>query len=348
MHESLRRFVVDAWDRFEMAERGSAGAQRMEVRIADSGIRMRFANVALRHAIGRAFEHLRVRSSIDDPDLTIGVWDSVSTGVQMPPPPWSLDCLTARGDITGWGSGGRQVSFHVPSGILSVMDSGAGRGMLWIRDASAIPRYVRSMPMLPLLNWWTNRRGMQLVHAGAVGDASGAALLAGAGGAGKSCTAIGCALAGMSYVSDDYCAIEGGSSPRAHSVFSTGRLHAWDAARLALPDAWIRAGDSRPGDKTILFLNDCAPARLATELPISVVLLPRSGRWHETCCEPAASSAAMRGLMDVTMSQLPHAGQHAVERIASLVRSVPCRFLNLGTDGRPVADVVREQIRDCR
>lgn len=349
MDDSLHRFLEDAWGQFELAERGSAEAQAMEIRIAGRPVRMRFASAALRRAIGRAFEHLRVRSSIDDPDLTIGVWGgSVSTGVQMPPPPWSLDCLTARGDITGWGSGGCQVSFHVPSGILSVMDSGAGRGMLWIRDASAIPRYVRSMPMLPLLNWWTNRRGMQLVHAGAVGDASGAALLAGAGGAGKSCTAIACALAGMSYVSDDYCAIEGGSSPRAHSVFSTGRLHAWDAARLALPDAWIRAGDSRPGDKTILFLNDCAPARLATELPISVVLLPRSGRWHETCCEPAASSAAMRGLMDVTMSQLPHAGQHAVERIASLVRSVPCRFLNLGTDGRPVADVVREQIRDCR
>lgn len=348
MHESLRRFVGDAWDRFESAERRSADAQQIEVRIAGNGVRMRFSNAVLRRAIGRAFEHLRVHLPLDRPDVVIGVWDSVATGVPMLAPPWSIDCLTGRGDISGWGSAERRVSFHVPSGMLSVLDAVTGRGMLWIRDAAAIPRYVRSMPMLPILHWLASRHGMQLVHAGAVGDASGAALLAGAGGAGKSCTAIACALAGMSYVSDDYCAIEGGPSPRARSVFSTGRLHASDVARLALPDAWIRCSDSRPGDKTILFLNDSASARVVSELPITVVLLPRSGAWRETCCEPATASAAMRSLMDVTLSQLPHAGQRAVEVIASIVRSVPCRYLNLGTDGRPVADVVRQQIRDCR
>ena len=284
--------------------------------------------------------------SADIPELTVGVWDSVSSEVQMPPPPWSLDCLTARGDISGFGGAQRRVSFHVPSGILSMLDASTGRGIVWIRDAAAVPRYVRSMPMLPIHNWWTGRRAMQLVHAGAVGDASGGALLAGAGGAGKSCTAIACALAGMSYVSDDYCVVEGGASPRAHSVFSTGRLHASDVTRLGLPQAWIRCSDSHAGDKTILFLNDCVPGRVTSELPISVILLPRSGRGRKTCCEPASASVAMRSLIDVTLSQLPHAGQHAIGLIASLVRSVPCRYLNLGTDGRPVADVVREQIRD--
>jgi hypothetical protein len=348
MHDALPRFLDDAWDRFELAERGSPDAPVMEVGIAGTRVRIRFANPALRLAIGRAFEHLRVPFASTRPDLTIGVWDSVSAGIPMLPPPWSLDCLTARGDIRGFDSAECRVSFHVPSGILSTLDARTGRGMLWTSDAAAVPRYVRSMPMLPILNWWTSRHGMQLVHAGAVGDASGGALLAGAGGAGKSCTAIACAAAGMRYVSDDYCVIEGGASPRAHSVFSTGRLHASDVTRLEIPDAWIRCSDSRPGDKTILFLNDGAPGRAIPELPIRVILLPRSGGWRETCCEPASPSAAMRSLMDVTMSQLPHAGQHAVGLIASLVRSVPCRYLNLGTHGRPVAEVVQEQIRDHR
>ncbi|MBU3728297.1 MAG: hypothetical protein FGM37_03485 [Phycisphaerales bacterium] len=348
MRDSLRGLWSEAWDRFELAERGSPDAQVMDTRIAGTRVRIRFANTALRHAIGRALEHLRMPLAMDPPDLTIGVWDSVSAGVPMPRPPWPLDCLTARGDIAGFGSPQCRVSFHVPSGMLSMLEPDTGRGMLWIRDAAAIPRYVRSMPMLPILHWWTGGHGMQLVHAGAVGDASGGALLAGAGGSGKSCTALACALAGMSYVSDDYCVIGSGPSPRAHSVFSTGRLHASDVARLQPPDAWMRCSDSRPDDKTILFLGDCASGLVTPELPITVILLPRSGRWRETCCEPASPSAAMRSLMDVTMSQLPHAGQHAVGLIASLVRSVPCRYLNLGADGRPVADVVREQIRDCR
>lgn len=346
MDDSLCRFLEDAWDRFELAERGSADAKVMDTRIAGSDLRMRFASAALQHAIGRAFEHLRVPLPLDRPDPTIGVWDSVSSGVPMPPPPWRLTSLTGRGDITGWGTAERAVAFHVPSGMLSALDWGAKRGMLWIRDAADIPRYARSMPMRPILNWWTGRDGMQLVHAGAVGDASGAALLAGAGGAGKSCTAIACALAGLSYVSDDYCVIESGTGARARSVFSTGRLHESDATRLALPDAWIRCSDSRPGDKTILFLGECAPERTAPALPIRVILLPRSGIWHQARCEPATASAAMRSLLDVTLSHLPHAGQDAVRVISSVVRSVPCRFLNLGRDGRSVPDAVREQMRD--
>lgn len=346
--ESLCRFLAEAWDRFERAERARADAQVMDVRIAGTRVRMRFAGAALRDAIGRAFEHLRLPAQPDRPDLTIGVWDSTSSGVPMPPPPWPLSSLTGRGDISGWGTSDRSVSFHVPSGMLSALDWSARRGMLWIRDAAEVPRYVRSMPMLPILNWWTSRHGMQLVHAGAVGDASGGALLAGAGGAGKSCTAIACALAGMSYASDDYCAIGGWPAPRACSVFSTGRLHASDVARLGLPDAWIRCSDSSSGDKTILFLSGCSEARVVPELPIRVILLPRSGSWRETRCEHAPSSAALRELLGVTLAQLPHAGQHAVNVISALVRSVPCRFLNLGTDGRPVAEVVREQLQDRR
>ena len=100
MHESLLGFLDDAWGQFELAERVSAGAQVMDTRIAGEGLRMRFASAALRRAIGRAFEHLRVTVPSDCPDLTVGVWDSMSSGVPMPPPPWMNTSSNPR--RSGW------------------------------------------------------------------------------------------------------------------------------------------------------------------------------------------------------------------------------------------------------
>lgn len=348
MRESLQGFWSEAWDVFELADRGSADAQVMEIRIAGSRVSIRFASAALRQAIGRAFEHLQIPLSVDRPDLTIGVWDSMSSRLPVPTPPWPLSCLTGRGDIVGWHSASIRACFQPSCRMLSMMHVSDGRAMIWINDAEAIPRQVRCVPLLATVHWISGHLGMHVVHVGAVGHETGAALLAGDGGAGKSCTAIACACDGMSYVGDDYCILDPGPMPRAHSAFSTGKLYAQDVERLAIPAEWGGALDIETGEKTILFLNDCIPQRMAADLPLKLILLPRVGNWRSTSCEPAPKTEAMRALLGATLANLPEAGRPAVERVASIVRRLPCRYLNLGAGGRPVADVVREQIQDCQ
>ena len=87
------------------------------------------------------------------------------------------------------------------------------RGAFWARDAEALPRWETAAPLRTLLRW-ALRSGLHLVHAAAVVGARGAALLAGASGAGKSTTALAAAQAGLGYVGDDYCAVELGDPPR--------------------------------------------------------------------------------------------------------------------------------------
>lgn len=343
---SLHRLMEEVWNRFGSAERSGPGAQAMDVRIAGSGVRMRFATATLRGALGRAFEHLRLNRALDRPELTIGVWDSVSSGVEMPPPPWGRECLSGRGDIIGWQSTSTIVAYQVNSGILSIFQPESGRAAFWIRDASAISRHVRCTPLLPIINWWTQRLGMQLVHAGAVGGRSGAALLAGAGGAGKSCTAIACARAGMSYASDDYCVIAGGAFPTVHSAYSTGKLHMRDVERMGISPEWIHRDDSTGGEKSMMFLNECLPQSTLPDMPLRVILLPRLSRTGTSYCEAAPSAAAMVALFRVTI-QLPSTGQHAVDVISGLSRSLPCYFLNLGAGDPAIPHVIQAKIREC-
>ncbi len=323
--------------------RASAGAPSdvLDVRLAGSAVRLRFLCRPLRQALGSAFEHLAAASPHPQPAMDVSLGDSAIGGMSMPAPPWSLDDYTARGDIRGISSQRFRVSFHTHSGIFIMMDLATGRAICWIRDARTVPPYATSMPLLPLLHWWTQELGLQLVHAGAVGVGGAGALLAGSGGAGKSNTALTCLCAGMDYASDDYCAVDPGPTPVAHSVFSTGRLHAADVARIPGAGALARGAVEHPRDKTIFFLNRCVPQRIVTHMPLRVVLLPRIGRGALTTWEPATGAEACRALAAVTLQQLPGAGAHAIDAISRLVRALPCRHLNLGSDRTSVTAAIR-------
>lgn len=338
---ALEAFFERASSSFVQAATARCGVDTLDIRLAGSALRLTFLCSPMRRSVGRAFEHLAVATPHLKPALEVLIGDTNVGGMSMPAPPWSLADYTARGDIRGTRSGRFRVSFHTHSGILSMMDLVAGRAICWIRDARTVPPYATSMPMLPLLHWWTQRLGLQLVHAGAVASAGRGALLAGSGGAGKSNTALTCLCAGMEYASDDYCAIDPGPVPAAHSIFCTGRLHAGDAARIPGGSALAPGAVEHPGDKTIFFLNDCMRQRLVAHMPLRVILVPRVGGIAQTTWEPAHGADVCRALAAVTLQQLPGADATALAAISRIVRALPCRFLNLGSDRTTVPAAIR-------
>src|SRR5262249_58368179 len=88
--------------------------------------------------------------------------------------------------------------------ILSALDVGTGLAVCWLDDARRVPYYQTGAPLKTILGWWFDRPDRQLLHAGAVGAGEAGVLLAGAGGAGKSTTALLCVDAGLRYAGDDY------------------------------------------------------------------------------------------------------------------------------------------------
>lgn len=337
---SVRRRFDDAIER--------VGAIDVDVRIARRVVRLSFAGDALVADLTRAFRHVTlpaVDTGVVEPDLVLRVWDSRSTGTPLPAPPWSWDRYCTRGDIDGYNTDTVSVAY---AGSLNVFDRATGDACWWVPDADAVGAHEPGSPLRILLHWWLAARGLQLVHGAAVGPPTGGGiLLAGAGGAGKSTTALTCLQRGWSYVADDYAVVEIGDPPTAHTLYATGKAD--DAARarmggLAVTDEIPLA----PRGKSILFLCPDHDDRLVDSLPIDAILLPRIGARDTTLVRPAGPLETTRALADSTLRQLPGAGGDAWRTLAALARAVPGFRLELGRDATAIPDAIEATIAGVR
>jgi hypothetical protein len=165
-------------------------------------------------------------------------------------------------------------------------------------------------------------------------------LLCGAGGSGKSTTAVACLLAGLDYAGDDYVLLSlDGERPRAHSLYATAKvpgeslrlldeLQVSDEQRLNLDDG-----------KVVLDARDLGPDRLVDRLQIDALVLPRVGS-EETRLRPARGAEALRALAPSTIYQAPYDGGAAMEPLTALARSVPSYVLELGGHAVKVPELV--------
>ena len=64
--------------------------------VAGRVVRLRFAGDGLVPLITPALEHLRIEQISDDPDFTVSLFDTESTGVRMVPAPWDAYSLRAE------------------------------------------------------------------------------------------------------------------------------------------------------------------------------------------------------------------------------------------------------------
>lgn len=301
--------------------------------VAGRRMRISFASDVLSDRLISALMHRVCESGSEHESLTILVWDTASTGIQPPPPPWGPYDYLARGEVRGFGADGIRTAFHPGANVLSIFNESTATAIFWTPDGAALPEYQVGSPFLIILNWWAETQKLTIVHSGAVGRADGGVLLAGQGGSGKSTTALACAGSlGMRYVSDDYCLLETSDGDRAHSVFSSGKLDAKSLNLLPRFGPWV--SDSDPGDseKAIIFLSNWIPDELADSLPIKAILLPNTAESDATRIRPASPGEALRALAPSTIFQLTGAGNRAFVQLGSLVRRLPSFHLDLSRD----------------
>ena len=71
------------------------------------------------------------------------------------------------------------------SGALSMIDLKNNIAVWWTYDADNIFLNECAEPLMSILNWWFSSNGLHFMHAGAVGNIGGGALLLGLKGSGK-------------------------------------------------------------------------------------------------------------------------------------------------------------------
>ena len=204
---------------------------------------------------------------VDDekPDLTICLWDSVSSNTNMVPPPWKRDRYTDRGDIWGYCSSKIKTAFHWAEFALNMLDLGTNTGLFWMEHTQGLPFWVNASPLRTLLHWWMEKKKCQLVHAAAVGTKNGAVLVTGKGGIGKSTTALSCLKSGFFYLGDDFVVTRLRPEPLVYSLYSTAKLDADQRKELSEISRLISNPEDRKMKKRSYFFIPNSAGRLSSQ-----------------------------------------------------------------------------------
>ena len=321
--------------------------------IGASRIQIRFLGEAMIPPLTRALAHLSipvdgVDRSNSDPDLTVYVWDSLSTGVQMARPPWSEDDYVVRAEIKGYNNDRFHTAYDVWGGGLRLLDREQNLALFWTRDASQLPSYERGAPLRMIFNWWLRNQRQQLVHAAAVGTPDGGVLLAGKGGSGKSTTSVTCLSSSLSYASDDYCLLDLNSQPHVHSLYNSAKLEA-QHARQFLPhlEPYISNSWELETEKALFFLAEHFSEKVTHGFPIKAVLLPHISGKTSTNISRCSAIEGLKALAPSTLFQLSGAGKTEFENISALVKQVPCYRLELGTDLSQIPGVITHLLKSA-
>jgi hypothetical protein len=313
-------------------------------------VRLCFAGSALISQLTPALAH-RATDRTQIPDLTICLWDTVSTATEMPPPAWGRDAFGVLGEIIGFNDDRNQTNFQLDGQASRVasahlLDHTLRTALYWTPDAMEFPYHERSAPLRTIFNWWMGRQGRQVIHAGAVGTAHGGVLLAGKGGSGKSTVALACLQSELLFASDDYLLINSESFPFAHSLYSSAKLNGNHLHQLPHLLECVSNTDRLAEEKAILFLNDYYPEKLASGFPLRAILLPRVTGLARTGIMKVSGAVALNALAPSTIFQLPGAGEQALKQLGRLVQRLPSYVLELGADIERIPVVISKLLSE--
>src|SRR6185503_9450433 len=305
-------YFQSVYDLFKSSQQITGPIQRSFI-IGGFRIRLSFSGAALL-SLTKALEHL---ATDDDstPDLTICLWDSESTGQRMISRPWQEDDFLARGVIQGYNTDRIYTAFQHGSGAVSVLDTERNLAVFWAPDPR-LPYWEYGSPLRSILHWWLLSRGLQLVHAAAVGTSNGGVLIGGKGGSGKSTTALCCLESNLKYVGDDYTLLGVDRGPVVHSLYNSAKLNNDHVQRFPALVPKVANPERLADEKALLFVNEHHPQKVASRLPVRAILLPRVTGLAETRLKRVSVAMALAALAPSTIFQLPRAGNEALKFLA--------------------------------
>lgn len=295
--------------------------------------------------LSRAFLHADQGQHRGKPH-SISVWDGTDPRVGPPCRPWGETGHEPLGVVAAYSDSRVRCAFDVHTSSLIVFDRDRHCSYTWYPDIASLPAWAKASPFRIPLSWLLNQREMQMVHGAAVSIDGSAVLLAGAGGSGKSTTALACALAGMGYLGDDYCAVDP-QQRTVHMIYRTAKVLSRTLEMLPRLNRLVVNADKITEEKGVIFF-EADDLSLVHSANLAAILLPRISIDGRTALTPASRADAMHALLPSTVGGLMGGTEFTPRALLKLVRDVPVFTIDLGTDLAAVIDTVASAIERGR
>lgn len=336
--QTAPEFIETIRTAFAHACRGSDWIER-DFKMGPLSFRLRVASKTLAEQMTRALEHLSL-PVVQNPDLTVFLWDDVVSRTKLPPLPWqSLPPRLQFETIERLNTPQFYVSFNEYGSILNAYDNESNTAFFWLEDGRRVPTHEWSTPLRNILHWFLMRHGAHFIHSGAVGLPSGGVLLAGKSGSGKSTTAVGCLNSTLQFAADDYCVVT--SNPHiVYSLYSSAKLRSENLARVPHVTPVVANRHELHAEKATALLQHAWNEKLVLKMPVRAILLPRVCGQRDTTLTPASPLDSIRALTMSTISFLPRTDIATVQQLNRFVTSLPAFHLCLGTDMAQVPQII--------
>jgi hypothetical protein len=241
---------------------------------------------------------------------------------------------------------GLHVNLHADICFWQAMSLNRGTGVQLMKAANGFPPWEPGAPLRVFLHWFYASIGKRLVHGGTIGHDGRGALLAGAGGAGKSGTVVAALMAGMDSVGDDYVIVDPADKPVAQPLYKTLKQDPAGSKRLGL-DVILGERPTNWQGKHQFLIDEVSSRPIPARLPLDMILLPRTGA-SRTRVEPVAPREVMMALAPSALYQMPGERESGFRFFAMLAKRLPGYILHLGPEPREVADQIRRILSDER
>ncbi len=318
--------------------------------IAGKKVHLVFYSPILSEKMSHALEHHSGFSG-DQGDLTVHLWDSITTETKMMSP-WSKPEYSDRqtnaqntiGDAHFLGV------YLFGEETLNLYNKENKVAYFWTRDANVLPDWISAAPLRTLLHWFLSDYNIHLVHGGVVASGGNAILLGAKGGSGKSTTALSSLLSGMDYLADDYVAIEIGEKNIAYSLYNSVKItpNTLNVFPELSEKIWNKetVGGELDLGKAIVFMSKFFPKQMVEKSELVAICIPTIK--NETKIVPASKLATMLALAPTILFQLPLASSSKMSDLKEIIATTPCYFLELGPEIRKVPEVLQDFLKHAK
>ncbi len=328
---------------FETACINCSGKENLRFKLAEQDVLICTAGRNLRTTLCRAFSHLPITKESGVDTLEMSVWDVKESGVELPSFPWHECNIEQTENVFHISSNKFSVFFLEKQTIFQIYHTELNRAIICVNDAKELPTYFMSSPFFRIIQLWSKRYNLNIIHAGCVADENHAVLFVGKGGKGKSTSSIQCLIGGLNYIGDDYILVKYDSVPIAYSIYCTGKVHSAQLKKFPQLEQISINSKNDLFDKPLVYLNELFKEQVIYKSPIKAIIVPNVTSNETTQLTPISSFEALKAMAPSTLIQLNLDNDTiGFSKMAKLVKTTPAYRLDLGAHIEQIGSKITE------